>query len=104
MIFVLNFKKDLTFSNTDEYDFERHFKHRDISVRADNDRHLLYIHVNDEEYEQSLFTKTTLTASLEKGFRKTITEFETNGYISYSEVLEDSDSDADDILRKDDLR
>jgi hypothetical protein len=101
MIFVLNFKKDLTFSNTDEYDFERHSKHRDISVRADNDRHLLYIHVDDKEYEKSILNKDTFAASLEKDFRKTITEFETNGYISYSEVLEDSD--ADDILRKDNL-
>lgn len=102
MIFVLNFKKDLTFSNTDEYDFERHFKHRDISVRADNDRHLLYIHVDDKECEKSILNKDAFVASLNKDFRKTITEFETNGYVSYSEVLEDSD--ADDILRKDDLR
>lgn len=99
MIFVLNFKKDLTFSNTDKYDFERRFKHRDISVRADNDRHILYIHVDDKEYEESILNKDAFAASLNKDFRKTITEFETNGYISYSEFLEDSD--ADDILRKD---
>ena len=93
MIFMLNFKNDISFSKVDECDFEKRCARYNVSVHADNIRHVIYIHVDNEEYDKSLFVKDTLNGILCKEFRQAITEFENNGYISYSEVIEDSDSD-----------